>query len=78
MPQRLHWLQWDAPYPRQKLPLPMICTPTQLHHFQNQPTHWPKWHPDPICHFYTIHRTDRRTDRPIYWLTNRLDMLNYQ
>jgi len=27
------------------------------------PTHHPKWHPDPISHFSTVHFADRQTDR---------------
>ena len=35
-----------------------ICT-----HSSTIPTHDPKWHPDPIIRFATIHFTDRQTGR---------------
>jgi len=38
------------------------------------PTHHPKWHPDPISHFATVHFPDRQTDRRTDRQTDTRDM----
>jgi len=66
MQQSLQWLQWYDPHLLPKLPLYMVRTLPHLHGSPwTQPTHHPKWHPDPISHFSTIQYTqkDRPTDK---------------
>jgi len=63
MQQSPHRLPWDAPNLPPKLPLPFRSYTNP----STDPTQNPKWHPDPISRFATVHfrtNTDRQTDRP--------------
>jgi len=43
-------------------PSPSMIT-TRIPYPLTNPTHHPKWHPDPISHFATVHFLDRWTDQ---------------
>jgi len=63
MPQSPHWLQWDALFPSQKLPLPMRWSPSHLHTSSLDPADpLVQTAPDPISRFSPVHQTDRETD----------------
>jgi len=69
MTQSPHYLQWNTPHlppPPKKIPFPLIISryPYLIHPPSTDPTHHPKWYPDPISHFATVHFPDRQTARP--------------
>jgi len=43
----------------------------EKHRAWDDPTHHPKWHPDPFSHFATVHFLDRQTNRRTNTQTDR-------
>ena len=55
-----------------KLLLPLRwSTPHLMHLPSTDPTHHPKWHPDPISRFATVHFPGWQTDQPTHTQTDR-------
>ena len=55
----------------QNCPFPSTISTLSNTPSSTDPTHHPKWHPDPISRFATVHPPDRQTDRPTDGLADR-------